>query len=306
MNKILIQFKREFWESRASFLHTPLYLGGLVMALLLFGSVTSKHTVGQAIQQMQGASGESQNIDADFLGQLMSGELFTTHPEILSHGLAAIYTVFFLVLLLVLQPYLLSALYSDRRDQSILFWKSLPVSERQNVLTKLGAAVLAAPLFYGAAALLTGALYLVALIVTGLFLDFQLPGFGEILGTYFGSIASLVVAWLLLALWALPIFSWLLFSSALAKKAPFLMALGVPLVLAVLEFWVFGSCYLGCAISDQIQASLAVFAAVLPHPEQIGVQLAQTFAAPALWVGLLISVLLLSGSIWLRSYRYEI
>lgn len=320
MKKILTQFKREFWESRASFIRTPMILAGILMLLLVLGQVTFQYKVGGNLNNLEFSSSNSDSkephpvsseneheLDREFLHQLSSGELFSTHPQILGVGLGGIYILFALVLLLVLNSYFLGSLYSDRRDQSILFWKSLPVTERQNVLTKLGAGLLGAPMFYGAAALATGAFYLVLISVyAGLFLGLPLPGFGMMLVSYLGSIASLIVGWLLMSLWALPIFSWMMFCSALARKVPFLMAVGIPLVLIVLEFWVIGTSHIGDAVNDQIAGAIDSLHKVIPFPGQIGYELSRSLSEPALWAGVLLSGLLLAGCIWLRNYRYEI
>jgi len=307
MNKILTQFKRELWESRTGLIRAPWYLAALVLVLVLFGLIAAQRTIGNMTLHISTKGAPNDDWGAELMRLLASGDLFNAHPELLSMALAALYMIFILVFLLVQQSYLLGCLYSDRRDQSILFWKSLPVSERQNVLTKLGTATLSGPLSYAAAALATGAAYLVLLMAyAGLFLNLALPGFGRILGAYLGSIAGLVVAWLLLALWALPIFCWMMLCSAWAKKAPFLLALGVPLVLMVVEFWVLGSAHLGHAIKGQIHAALAPLGEVLSHPGRIGVALGDALGAPAFWGGLLIGGLFLAGCVWLRNDRYEI
>ncbi|WP_111641540.1 hypothetical protein [Marinimicrobium alkaliphilum] len=323
MNKTIMQLKRELWECRASFIRTPIILAGLLMLLLIVGQVTVQFKLGDNFPQpdvsntevessgnglrLQLSDDRSYEIDAADLHKLKSGELYSSHPQLLGAALGMIHIVFALVLLPILSVYFLGSLYSDRRDQSVFFWKSLPVTERRNVLTKLAAGVLGAPIFFGAAALATGIFYLVLISVyTGVFLNLPLPGLGHILSSFLGSIASLVAGWLMMSLWALPIFCWLMFCSALAKKVPFLMALGIPLALVVLEFWALGSRHIGSALGDQAKWALASLGKVIPFPDQIGIQALQMLAEPALWIGWLISALLLAASIWLRNYRYEI
>ena len=307
MNKTLTQFKRELWESRTGLVRAPWYLAALVLALVLFALMVTQRNIGSLTLRISTNGARSDEWGAELMGLLASGDLFSAHPELLSMALGALYIIFMLVFLLVQPSYLLGCLYGDRRDQSILFWKSLPVSECCNVLTKLGTATLSGPLAYAGAALATGAIYLVLLMLyAGWFLDLALPNLGRILGAYLGSIAGLVAAWLLLVLWALPVFCWMMLCSAWAKKTPFLLALGVPMVLVVLEFWMLGSAYLGQAIKGQIHAALAPLGEVMPYPGRIANQLGEALASPALWVGLLISGLFLAACVWLRNYRYEI
>lgn len=296
MHKAIIQLRRELWESRASFVLTPLIMGALLIVLLVIGLLSEPHNMSLMIQHMQAGLGPSHEpIDAA-----------VASADAWNHGLAAIYVVFTVVLLLVLQPYLLSALYSDRRDRSILFWKSLPVGETRNVLTKVAATVLVAPTIYAAVAIATAALYLVILMIANLFVDMRLPGLGAGSMAFITSIFGFAIGWLLLALWALPIFCWLLFCSAIARKAPFLLALGVPLVLVFCEYWLFGTRYLAGAIKTQLSQALGSFASTLPHPEHIAAELAGALSNMRLWFGWVISVLLLVACIGLRSYRYEL
>src|SRR5690625_2852310 len=147
MNKVLIQLQRELWESRASLVRTPVILAGVLMALLVVGIFTTQRHV----QNIGAGAWMELKMDGDaveFSELLFSGDLFQIHPNILTTGLASFQAIFVLILLLTIPFYLLSCLYTDRRDQSILFWKSLPVSETRSVLTKLGTAVFLAPAIY--------------------------------------------------------------------------------------------------------------------------------------------------------------
>ncbi len=305
MNKILIQFKREFWESRASFVWTPLIIGGILMGLLLLGIIPAQVELNQTTQQMD--FNDDQHSVPEYLHQLKIGDVPSIPAEFLIHGLAAIYTLFTAILLLVLATYLSGALYSDRRDQSILFWKSLPVTERQNVLTKLAAAVFGAPLFYAAAALITGAFFLLIFMVyAGLVWNLPVPDLGGVVATFFVSTMGLVTGWWLLILWMLPIFCWLLLCSAIARKTPLLIALGIPLALIVLEAWVFGDFQLAGVVKHQVHGAFAAFQKVLHHPAQFRHELVATLSAPAVWIGLVISAAMLAACVWLRTFKYEI
>jgi len=320
MNKIITQFKREFWECRASFVRTPIYLALLLVAVMLIGLVTTDNRVGHFVQstrsELQTGGGTSYSItindkekemDPEFLELLRSGKLVSAHPKLLGATLASVATFCMLVFLLVQPSYLLATLYSDRRDRSILFWKSLPVTETQNVLTKLATAVVVAPIGYMLAALAAGLVYLLVLLgYAGLFLDMQLPGFGQVLSAVFATSAGLVAAWLLFSLWAMPIFCWLLLCSALAKKAPFIWAVAIPVAAAILEIWLLGSGHVFDAVKGQLNSAVVVFGSVIVHPEQVGQHLGQTLSSAAVWLGLALSAGLVAGAIWLRHYRYEI
>ncbi len=145
--------------------------------------------------------------------------------------------LFTLVLGFVVFFYLLGALFDDRKDRSILFWKSLPASDLQTLLSKLLTAMVVAPLiFWG--------VYVVTQLLTGLIAAGLVAYAGENPWTLLISASSPIKAWLLVlaswlsqAIWALPIYGWLLLVSAYAPRIPLLFALLPPLAFAVLQLW---------------------------------------------------------------------
>src|SRR5206468_10746510 len=78
-------------------------------------------------------------ITASSLDQAQQHHIFATRYELagaLIMGTALIVGIF----------YCLDALYGERRDRSILFWKSLPVSDVMAVLSKLAIPIVILPL----------------------------------------------------------------------------------------------------------------------------------------------------------------
>lgn len=307
MSKFFIQVKREFWECRGSFLRTPFVMAGILMILLLLGIVPFENKIGGFLDHTRMEHhGEAQQ-GTQILGGVGNEPVSGPELEYLVHGLAGLYSLFVLVLLLVLSFYFTDALYSDRRDQSILFWKSLPVAEHKTILAKLIAGTAGAPIFYAAAAFATGAFYLLVLSVYAkVFWNIPVPGLGTVIVTFLTSTVGLVLGWWFLVIWFLPIFCWLLFTSAAARKAPFLIALGVPLALMISEAWVFGTSHLLSVLKDQIIAGLYHLQSVTYHPESVGQSLASTFSSVQLWVGLVVSAGFLAVCSWLRHNRWEI
>jgi ABC-2 type transport system permease protein len=307
MHKLLIQLKREFWECRSSFVKTPMVTAGILMGLLLLGVVPWHSKISGVMQQHKEANPLEFKMGSQVFNELGQQQSITTEAGYLVHGLATVYTVFAIILLLVLMFYFVDTLYSDRRDQSILFWKSMPVSEHSTILTKLAAGIAGAPLFYAVAALATGALFLaVFLFYAGFLWNIPVPGMGATVLAFFKSSLGLVLGWWLLVLWYLPLFCWLLISSAFARKSPFLLALGAPLAVAVLEKWVLGSHNIFSIIKNQIVAGFYNFQVLLHGPGAVFEQLGSTLASFQLWIGLLLSAALLAGCTWLRKNRWEI
>lgn len=307
MRPFITQLKREFWECRASFIKAPIIAAGILTGLLLIGVAPWHHKIAGFIEHHQMAHPAASNMGAHIVEEMGRQQTVTTDPGYLVHGLAAVYSVFALILLLVLTFYFVDTLYSDRRDQSILFWKSMPVAESTNVLVKLVTGIAGAPAFYAVAALVTGAFLLLAFLVyAGLLWNIPVPGAGAVLLTFIESSLGLILGWWFLALWYLPIFCWLLFSSAFVRKAPFLLALGAPLAALVIEKWVFGSHLIFSAIKDQIVAGFYSFQVLVHGPGAVADQLVGTLSAMSFWTGLAMSAAWIVASVWLRKNRWEI
>lgn len=124
------------------------------------------------------------------------------------------------VMIVVSIFYALSCLYSERQDQSVLFWRSLPISDATTVVSKLVIAVLLIPVL----------IVLSHVLVSMVFLGVQSIGYLQ--QSALVSIVSTmkIVAWLLL-----PLVAWCIFCSAIAKKGPFLLAFVVPIILIIID-----------------------------------------------------------------------
>ncbi|MCR6650104.1 MAG: hypothetical protein NVV73_00785 [Cellvibrionaceae bacterium] len=306
-HKFITQIKREFWECRSSFIKTPLVTAGILCALLLLGVAPWHHKLSGFVSHYSNANPGVSALGSDVLEEMGKQQTITTDPGYLVHGLAAVYTVFAVILLLVLLFYFVDTLYSDRRDQSVLFWKSMPVSESATVLSKLAAGLLAAPAIYAGAALLTGAFFLLSfLLYAGMFWNIPVPDTSATLLTFAKCALGLVLGWIMMALWYLPLFAWLLLSSAFVRKSPFMLALGLPLAWIVLEKWVLGSHHLFRILRDQLVSGFYGLEVLIQNPLSLPDYLAATLTAAPFWLGLAVSAGFISASIWLRHNRWEI
>lgn len=297
--------RRELWEHRAGLIWTPLGVLATFTALLLLGLFAAE------LKVMVG------DVDLTTRGVLRGLER-VAEPSALTgawkqvwFGLVHLHCV---VLALVLFFYALGALYDDRRDRSVLFWRSLPVAERDQVLAKVVIVLLVAPLIYLAAAL---AAYLIGLLFVTVFFWLReasawtlawRPGL-----THGGFFSAAALVWVN-QLWLAPIYAWLMFCSALARTRPVLWATLLPLVAIVAEAWlrfVFGSPGNGVLWRWLGERLLGLF---LPGSALIGsgFSAATTTELPKalaplggleLWLGVALAVLLLVASILLRRYR---
>ncbi|HEX4884022.1 MAG TPA: ABC transporter permease, partial [Casimicrobiaceae bacterium] len=201
--------------------------------------------------------------------------------------------------------YCIDALYAERRDRSILFWKSLPVSDRATVLAKFATATVVQPAIACAIAgaavvviLLGGAAMLAAGGIAPGPLWAHLPLLPLLVALVYGVAAH--------ALWYAPIFGWLLLVSGWAKRAPLLWAV-LPWIAAVaVERIAFGTRYVGALVAHRLSGALD--AAFFPSARKIVTSFADLdpvgfVATPGLWLGLAFAAACLVAAIRLRRVR---
>ncbi|MDQ3618087.1 MAG: hypothetical protein M3374_05145 [Pseudomonadota bacterium] len=239
-HKFKLLLKREFWEHKGGFLWTPMIAGGISLLLTLMAVIVAEVAARRAIARGDLSIGGDVMVNGLDLGAL-TGQLDAGDMQQLAQGidLAMLMSSFWplIVLAFVVFFYCLGALYDDRKDRSVLFWKSLPLSDSQTVLSKVASASLVAPLLAIAAGLLTmlGFIALVSVVV-------MLHGGNPMTlvwgpGSPLSVIASLVAALPVYALWSLPTVGWLLMCSAWARSKPFLWAIMIPLFAGILVAW---------------------------------------------------------------------
>lgn len=137
--------------------------------------------------------------------------------------------------------YLAGSLYSDRRDQSYLFWQSMPVSDTQTVIAKLVFALIVVPLAYAFALVLAALLVLLSTALYALSLDIPLQGIAELADFLAASVGLTSLSAMLAMCWLLPGMGWLLLFSAAVPRAPLLWALSTLIALSLLEGVLLGS-----------------------------------------------------------------
>ncbi len=230
--------KREYWENRGGFLYAPVIAG--IVSLLM-----SSIGIGLGLFALHRAArdgglhidGESVNINGLDLA-VLTRDISAKDMADLGNGLdlAMVLTSSWplIVLAFVVFFYCLGALYDDRRDRSILFWKSLPLSDTQTVLSKVFSALIVAPLIAIIASSLTLLVFMLVLclVVVSHGGDAMqlIVGPANPMSLVLGMFVSIPVY----ALWALPTAGWLLLCSAWAKSKPFLWAVMLPLFAGII------------------------------------------------------------------------
>ena len=161
--------KREFWENRGGFFWAPVITGGIFLVLNLIlaviGSIAARRSMDGGGFVIDDAPEKAHQIVGGIGdGMLLGGVILAC--------VVLAFVVFF---------YALGTLYDDRRDRSVLFWKSLPVSDAQTVLSKAAIALLVAPLIVAAAASLTS--LALVLILSGVLAVNGIHVFAELAST---------------------------------------------------------------------------------------------------------------------------
>jgi ABC-2 type transport system permease protein len=277
--------RRELWESR-SITFAPL----VVACIALFGFIIS-------------AIGLPERRRA----------LLLLDPE---HARAAVekpYDIAALVLILtsilVGAFYCLDALHAERRDRSILFWKSLPVSDVTTVLAKASVPLVILPLY-------VFALIVATQIAMMLLTDAMLLLSGQSATTWglyplFHHSLILFYGLIVLALWHAPIYGWLLLVSGWARRATFLWAVLPLFAVSILERIGFGTSHFASLLKYRFVGGIGAAFAVKAHDANAVVGMPEPeplkfLATPGLWIGLAVAAAFLLAAVRLRRYREPI
>lgn len=307
MNRFIWLMRREVWEHKAIWI-APLIVLGCMIVLPLFKQVRL------------GPLGEIEGLSA-LVG--LSHEALTVMLAMTHTGLTV---AMFVVLGIISVFYSLDSLYADRRDRSVLFWKSMPLSDAETVLSKFAVAAVLIPLVALAAAvashfLVTAAVSLklsTAGIPAGLLWNAQ--AFAS------GIFASLLFA-VMAMLWYAPVVGYLMLASAWAPRAPFLWAVLPPAAVWLLERVLLYTEFTGEFIARRLLGPIHVLEVKgggdgevkvdpktdadirealekLADHDQTAI-LSDLFLSAELWIGVAVAGLLIAAAIWLRRYRDE-
>jgi len=202
--------------------------------------------------------------------------------------------------------YCLDALHSERRDRSILFWKSLPVSDLTTVLSKASIPFVILPVIIFAIIVVVQFLMLVWSSVV--LLSSGLAGTTWTRFNLFQQSLILVYSLIVIVLWHAPIYSWALLISGWARRATFLWAVLPFLAIAVLEKLAFDTSYFASMLKNRVFGAGDTAFAFLPHRGVAIDSLVQLtpgryLATPGLWIGLAFAAAFLAIAVRQRRYQ---
>jgi ABC-2 type transport system permease protein len=203
--------------------------------------------------------------------------------------------------------YCLDALYGERRDRSILFWKSLPVSDATTVLAKASIPLVVLPLL---TITITFAMQWLMLLMSSA----VVLAAGQSVATLWTNLSFLRMSWLLLyhiatahALWPAPIYCWLLLVSGWPRRATFLWA-ALPLVaIGGVEQIAFHTWHFAALVGGRLIGATPTVAATSPNmfptDPMIHISPGSFLSSPGLWIGLAVAAAFLAAAVRLRRYQ---
>ena len=294
--------QRELWEHRSIYI-APAVVAFLVSLTVLTGSISMN---GHEFVDLGivGASNLPENVRAAALTGIIFGLWFP----------------FGLVLCILATFYSLDSLYAERKDRSILFWRSIPSTDFETVLSKLLTVVLVIPFVTFAMILAT---QLVVLLITSVWVG--IAG-GNAFQLIWGSVrfiddwTATLLLMLAMPLWVSPFTGWFLFVSAYTKRSPFLTAFLPIAVLPMVEKMIFGtSIFFEAFIERTVKIPLFINFETVErmfengeHLSNIGenglsllelMDFGSFLATPGLWLGIVVCGLLTAAAIYVRRYR---
>ena len=274
--------RRELWENRSIYI-APL----IVAAVQVFGFAVS--TIGLAERRRA----------------VLLLDPATQRARIGEPYDMAVSTLF-ITALIVGVFYCLDALHGERRDRSILFWKSLPVSDLTAVLSKATIALVVLPLVSFA---VIACLQLVILLYTSvvLILHGMSPATTWAHFPLIREWVMLLYGLVVITLWYAPICGWLLLVSAWARRVTFLWAVLPIIAIEILEKLAFNTSYFSGRVTDRLLIGffpIAFGGSSQPTIDPLARLTPGKFLSTSnLWIGLVLAAVFLAAAIRLRRYR---
>ncbi len=227
INTMKALIKREFWEHRGAFIKAPIIVGIVFFVVTLVAYITMRVIAPKV-------NGEEM-MDKGIL------ELAKLSPDELvvfwDINLLSISTAYLVVLFFVLFFFLLGSLFDDRKDGSILFWKSIPISDAETVFSKLLTAMFFVPVVFVAVYFVSQLAVMILQSVLALFHGLNPIKLVWMPAPIFKSAGVMLMGGLVQMVWALPIYGWLLFCSSYSKRRPFLFATVIPGLVGLAWYW---------------------------------------------------------------------
>lgn len=273
--------RRELWEYRSVYL-APLAIAGVSLFGFLFVLARLPQIMRSAMALDAAHQHEALIQPYEIVAALIMGAAF-------------IISIF----------YSLDALYGERRDRSILFWKSLPLSDLTTVLAKATVSLLVLPAVAFAVTVVTEVVMLVLSSMV-------LLASGLSVGALWNNLEPFQVMTMLLyhlvtvhMFWYAPLYAWLLLISAWSRRVPYLWAALPPFAIVIFEKIAFHTSYFAAFLRDRVSGDRTAvkMGEDFPIPAHMQLTIVSFLASPGLWLGLIAAAAFLFAAARLRRYR---
>jgi ABC-2 type transport system permease protein len=298
--------RRELWEHRAIYI-TPLIVALIVSLMAIFGqvSISGFERGDEALEfGILGLTNLGEEHRSGLLNGFMVGMSFV--PAVAAAIVAIIYS--------------LDALSAERKDRSILFWRSMPVTDSETVFSKLLTALLIIPFVSFAAIVVT---HVLVLLISSVWLEIEGGNAWHLIwaaAPFLDNWSATLIFLLAMALWLSPFVGWFLFVSVIAKRWNFLVAFLPIVLLPMLEgiFFkstVFARAFFVRSLKVPLFPGWDNFWHALKQGKHVeledGVSMSlwslmdpgRFLSAPGLWIGLIVCALFVTATIYVRRYR---
>ena len=304
----LALIRRELWEHR-SIIITPIIIGAIwSLAVLMTGGIASEIMAELDLNAPEVGIALASNVANDLHRSAMVNGLLFVPSMIIFVGMS-ILVIF----------YSLDSLYAERKDKSILFWRSLPITDAETVISKALTAGVAIPF-------ITFAVMIATQLVSLILISIWIMAYGgdavhliwqpvKLLNVWATTITGLMA----LSLWLSPFLGWFLFVSTFAKRMPVLLAALPIIVIPMVEAWVsdgtsklFFNAFLKRTVEPGLINEEYVKDIDFGKDLSLSAEVVDPWAAldlsgfisnPNLWAGLVVFGLFMTAAIYVRRYR---
>jgi ABC-2 type transport system permease protein len=290
--------------------HRAIYLTPIVIALL---------TILLSIAAIVAASSFDHAVNMGILGATNLGA--NERSAAITVMMISLSEIFIMAMWILIVFYCLDALYSERKDRSILFWRSLPLTDFETVLSKFLTAIIVIPVITFAVIVVT---QLIVFLIASMWLGGRGANPWHLIWTaapFLNNWTAILLFLLAFTVWLSPFVGWFLFVSAYTKRSPFLTAFLPIAVLPLLEWIAFRTSAIAEAFfirsvkmplldldkistilknGDHMQMANEVSPGLLHWLDVAGF-----FGSVGMWSGLVVCGLFLTAAIYVRRYRDE-
>jgi ABC-2 type transport system permease protein len=303
----MANIKREYWENKGKLVYLPLILASVIVLATLVAMVSvGSHNASFSSELSESIDGGhvqwhwsfSQDESPQVANQNQTRSI-DSYPDIPQHTAAYFMAFFICISWLSATTYLLASLFTDRQNNSILFWKSLPFSETHNVGIKLFVGTLANTATTIVIAWV--AYFIIYLLLTVGWGNATFATFAPNLGDLF---AMPLVIMVLGALWGAPLFAYILLVSALTKRSPLMMLLGPVIAVMIFEHIAYGSQTIKALIDAYSPVRLFSLYNDSHSMIEFIVNIFRDYSGH-MAAGMLVAAAFITVAIWLRNRHFE-